>query len=92
MRDDGEFLLNDRAERSCHLTRVLQSVKHMDFHEFGALRVTDFLSRIDSSPTVAFESWRESSARRSEELFTEALSRACANAESEARWSDLGSL
>ena len=92
MRDDGEFLLNDLAERSCDLTRVLQSVKHMDFHEFGALRVTDFLSRIDSSPTVAFESWRESSARRSEELFTEALSRACANAESEARWSDLGSL
>ena len=92
MRDDGGFLLNDLADRACDLTRVLQSVKHQEFHEFDALRVTDFLSRLENAPTVAFESWRESLARRSEELFREALLRACANAESEARWADLGAL
>ncbi len=92
MRGDGGFLLSDLAARWCDLTRVLQSVKHQDFHEFDALRVTDFLSRIENAPTVAFESWRESLARRSEELFAEALLRACARAESEARWADLGAL
>ena len=92
MRDDGGFLLNDLADRSCDLTRVLQSVRHQDFHEFDVLRVTGFLSRIENAPTVAFESWRESLARRSEELFTRALLRACANAEAEARWADLGAL
>ena len=92
MRGDGGFLLSDLADRWCDLTRVLQSVKHQDFHEFDALRVTDFLSRIENAPTVAFESWRESLARRSEELFADALLRACAKAESEARWADLGAL
>ena len=92
MRDDGGFLLNDLADRWCDLTRVLESVRHQDFHEFDALRVTGFLSRIGNAPTVAFESWRESLARRSEQLFTEALLRACANAEAEARWADLGAL
>ena len=92
MRDDGGFLLNDLADPSCDLTRVLQSIRHQDFHEFDALRVTGFLSRIENAPTVAFESWRESLAQRSEELFTKALLRACANAEAEARWADLGAL
>ena len=92
MRDDGGFLVNDLADRSCDLTRVLQLVRHEDFHEFEGLRVTDFLSRIENAPTVAFESWRESLARRSEGLFTEALLRACADAEAEARWADLGAL
>jgi len=92
IRDDGTLLVHDLPIRSCDLGRVLQTVRHPDFHEFDGLRVSDFLARIENSPTVGFESWRESLARRSEKLFTEALSRTCAKAESEARWEDLGNL
>ena len=92
IRDNGGFLLNGLAGWSCDLTRVLRSVGNQDFHECDALRVTDFLSRIEKAPTVAFESWRESSARQIKDHFTDALLGACANAEAEARWSDLGAL
>ena len=92
MRDDGGFLLYALADRSCDLTRMLRSIRNEDFHGFEALCVTDFLSRIEKAPSVAFESWHESSARQIEDRFTNALSGACSNAEAEARWSDLGAL
>ena len=92
IRDDGGFLLDDLPDRSCDLTQVLQSVSSQNFHGLDALRVTDFLSRIEKAPTVAFESWCESSAREIEDRFTDALLRACSTAEAEARWSDLGAL
>ena len=92
IRDDGGFLLDNLPDRSCDLTRVLQSVSSQNFHGFDALRVTDFLSRIEKAPTVAFESWCESSAREIEDRFTDALLRACSKAQAEARWSDLGAL
>ena len=92
IRDNGGFLLSDLAGRSCDLTRVLQSVRKQDFEGFDGLRVADFLSRLEKTPTVGFESWRESTARQIEDRFTGALRGACSNAEAEARWSDLGAL
>lgn len=77
MRDDGGFLLYALADRSCDLTRMLRSIRNEDFHGFEALCVTDFLSRIEKAPSVAFESWHESSARQIEDRFTNALSGAC---------------
>ena len=92
IRDEGGFLLFDVAERSCDLTRVLLSITSQDFHGLGTFRVTDFLSRIQGAPTAAFEHWRESSARRIEDRFTDALLGACAKSEGEANWSELGAL
>ena len=92
IRDNGGFLLSDLSDLSCDLTRVLRSVRGQDFHGLDALCVTDFLSRVENAPTVAFESWHESSARQIEDRFTDALSAACSSAEAEARWSHLGGL
>ena len=92
MRDDGGFLQRDVADQSCDLTRVLQSVGNGEFHGLETIRLSDFLSRIEKAPKPAFEHWCESSARRIEDRFTDALMGACANAESEARWSNLGAL
>ncbi len=92
MRDDRGFLLIDVADPSCDLTRVLRSVGNQEFDGLDAPRLSDFLSRIGNAPTAAFEHWCESSARRIEDRFTDALMRACAKAEAEARWSDLGAL
>jgi DNA-binding SARP family transcriptional activator/tetratricopeptide (TPR) repeat protein len=92
IRDNGGFLLSDLPGRSCDLTRVQGSVRSQDFHRLDGLRVTELFSRIEAAPTVAFERWRESSARQIEDRFTGALLRACSKAEIEARWSDLGAL
>ncbi len=92
MRDDGGFLLIDVADRSCDLTQVLQSAGNKEFAGLDAPRLRDFLSRIENAPTAAFEHWHESATRRIEDGFTDALVRACANAEVGGRWSDLGAL
>ena len=92
IRDEAGLLLMDVADRSCDLTQVLQSVGNQEFHGLDTPRLSDFLSRIENTPTAAFEHWCESSARRIEDRFTDALMGACANAESEARWSNLGAL
>ena len=92
MRDDGGFLLIDLPDRSCDLTQLLKSVGNQEFHALDAPRLSDFLSRIENAPTAAFEHWCESSARRIEDRFTDALMRACASAEAEARWPNLGAL
>ena len=92
IRDEAGLLLMDVADRSCDLTQVLQSVRTQEFHGLDAPRLSDFLSRIENAPTAAFEHWCESSARRIEDGFTDALMGACANAEAEARWSDLSAL
>ena len=91
MRDDGGFLIGV-TDGFCDLAKILRSVKTQDFHECGAVPWNDFLSRIQSAPTTAFERWQESLAQRSEDLFTESLLKACATAEAEARSSDLGTL
>jgi len=92
IRGDGGFLLTDVDEQSCDLTRILRSAGNVEFQGFDTPRLSDFLSRVEKAPTAAFEHWCESSARRIEDRFTDALMGACANAESEARWSDLGAL
>ena len=90
MRDDGDFFLSDLAGSACDLAQILHASGSQNFHECPVFRFTDFLSRIDKPPTAAFEIWGESLAKRSESLFTDGLLRACAKAETEARWSDLG--
>ena len=92
IRDDGGFLLLDGADRLCDFTRVMRSINSQEFHALDAPRVAEFLSRIGNAPTVAFERWQESATGRIEDLFTRALLSACASAEAEARWSDLGAL
>ncbi|MCH7857052.1 MAG: AAA family ATPase [Gemmatimonadetes bacterium] len=92
MRDDGAFLLPDATNQSCDLTRVLESVGNEEFHGHDTFHLSDFLSRIETAPTAAFEHWHESRARQIEDRFTDALLRACANAEAESRWSDLSAL
>ena len=92
IRDDGGFLLTDIAERSCDLLRVLQAIGNQEFHGLDAPRLSDFLSRVESAPTAAFEHWHESVIPRIEDRFTDSISRACAEAEAEGKWSELGAL